>query len=54
MCGYKKIGFEIGYFGRDVFESLDKECEQLGKMIGALIKARKDRPIASGPLPLAR
>jgi four helix bundle protein len=36
-----QIAFEIGYLKRDFFENFDKEYRQLGKMIGALIKARK-------------
>ena len=39
-----QIAFEIGYIEKDIFESLDKECKQLGKMIGALIKARRHPP----------
>jgi four helix bundle protein len=36
-----QIAFEIGYLKQNVFEELDEECKQLGKMIGALIKKRK-------------
>jgi four helix bundle protein len=45
-----QIGFEVGYFEKDIFKNLDKECEKLGKMIGALIKARK---AVCGLVPLA-
>jgi four helix bundle protein len=38
-----QIAFEIGYIEKGVFLKLDDECEQIGKMIGALIRARKDR-----------
>ena len=38
-----QIAFEIGYIEKGVFLKLDDECEQIGKMIGALIKARKQR-----------
>ena len=30
-----------GALNKDLFKSLDKECQELGKMIGSLIKARK-------------
>ena len=30
-----------GSLNKDLFKSLDKECQELGKMIGSLIKARK-------------
>ncbi len=36
-----QIAFEIGYLKQGVFERIDEECKQLGKMIGALIKTRK-------------
>jgi len=36
-----QIAFEISYLEKDLFKSLDKECQELGKMIGSLIKARK-------------
>ena len=36
-----QIAFETGYIEQDSFERLDEECWQLGRMIGALIKARK-------------
>jgi four helix bundle protein len=38
-----QIAFEIGYIEKDIFEELDQECIQLGKMIGALIKKRKNK-----------
>ena len=37
-----QIAFEIGYFEKGLFEDLDQECRRLGRMIGALIKARKN------------
>jgi len=37
-----QIAFEVGYITEDTFESLDKEYKDLGIMIGALIKARKN------------
>jgi len=43
-----QIAFEIGYIEKDLFENLDKECSQLGKMIGALIKARR-KPLTPNP-----
>jgi hypothetical protein len=47
-----QIAFEIGHIERDTFKSLDRECRQLGKMIGALIKAGNNMP-AYSRLPLA-
>jgi four helix bundle protein len=38
-----QIAFEIGYIEKDTFEELDQEFIQLGKMIGALIKKRKNK-----------
>jgi len=38
-----QIAFEIGYIEKDIFEELDQECIQLGKMIGALIKKRENK-----------
>jgi four helix bundle protein len=38
-----QIAFEIGYTERDIFEELDQECIQLGKMIGSLIKKRGNK-----------
>jgi len=35
-----QIANEIGYLKKQVFENLDKECEELGRMIGKLIKVR--------------
>lgn len=35
-----QISHEIGYLDKNIFEEIDMECERLGKMIGALIKAR--------------
>lgn len=36
-----QIAHEIGYMGKDLFQSLDERYETLGRMIGALIKARR-------------
>lgn len=47
-----QIAFEIGHIERDTFKSLDRECRQLGKTIGALIKAGNNMP-AYSRLPLA-
>ncbi len=38
-----QIAFEIGYIDKSTFQGIDDECSQIGKMIGALIKARNDR-----------
>ena len=40
-----EIAWEVGYLSREVFHSLDDECEALGKMIGALIKARRAKSV---------
>lgn len=36
-----QIAFEVGYIPQDMFENLDQEYKNLGRKIGALIKARK-------------
>jgi len=36
-----QIAFEVGYIAEDRFKSFDQEYKNLGRMIGALIKARK-------------
>ncbi len=36
-----QIAYEIGYLAKQTYESIDSECEILGKMIGKLIKARQ-------------
>ena len=36
-----QIAYEIGYIDKDIFHNLDQEYSILGKMIGALIKARE-------------
>ncbi|RLB06324.1 MAG: hypothetical protein DRG59_07995 [Deltaproteobacteria bacterium] len=36
------IAFDIGYIKRDIFEGLDNECARIARMIGALIRARKN------------
>ena len=38
-----QIALEIGYIEKDIFEELDQECIQLGKMIGSLIKKRGNK-----------
>ncbi len=35
-----QIALEVGYIGKDVFESLDSDCKEIGRMLGALIKSR--------------
>jgi len=35
-----QIAYEIGYLEKQIYESADKSCEELGKMIGSLIKVR--------------
>lgn len=36
-----EIALEINYISIENFDEIGKECEQIGKMLGALIKARK-------------
>ncbi len=35
-----EIAEEAGYFSAEAMNELDKECEEIGKMLGALIRAR--------------
>jgi len=36
-----QIALEVGYIGKDLFDTLDNDCVEIGKMLGALIKARR-------------
>jgi four helix bundle protein len=36
-----QIAHEIGYFKRELYETLENECIELGRMIGRLIQVRK-------------
>lgn len=36
-----EIAYEIGYIGKDEFNSLDEDCRKLGSMMTNLIKARR-------------
>lgn len=36
-----QIAYEIGYLEKQIFESLENNCVELGKMIGGLIKYRQ-------------
>ncbi len=38
-----QIAYEIGYLEKQVYESIESKCEELGKMIGKLIKVRQGR-----------
>jgi four helix bundle protein len=38
-----EIADEIGYLDSDKVKSLIKECEEIGKMLGSLIKARSEK-----------
>jgi four helix bundle protein len=38
-----EIARSIEYFTADVFEALDSDCKQLGKMIGRLIQVRRTK-----------
>jgi four helix bundle protein len=37
-----EIAHEVGYLSAPDMNSLEEECQQIGKMLGALIKARKN------------
>ena len=37
-----QIAFEIGYIEEKIFKKMDNECSQIGRMIGALIKTRRN------------
>ena len=37
-----QIAFEIGYIEEQIYESIETDCEELGKMIGKLIKVRQE------------
>jgi four helix bundle protein len=37
-----QIAHEVEYLPRDLYESLDHNCAELGKMIGKLIKVRQE------------
>lgn len=36
-----QIACEIGYLSKNIYEKIDSECIELGKMIGKLIKSRQ-------------
>jgi len=38
-----EIAHEIGYLEKDMFDKLEADCEEIGKMIGGLIKVRQGR-----------
>ncbi len=38
-----EIAHEVGYFNEDVIKSFGVECDEIGRMLGALIKARRNR-----------
>ena len=40
-----QIAFEIGYLTRNAFDEIDKECIELGRMIGKLIKSRQEERV---------
>ena len=49
-----EIACDVGYFPTAQVESLISECAELGKMLGALIRARNvSSPRASTPMPRA-
>jgi four helix bundle protein len=37
-----QIAHEIGYLEKEIYEGIEADCEKLGKMIGKLIKVRKE------------
>ncbi len=36
-----QVAFEVVYLEKEIYERVEAECTELGKMIGGLIKARK-------------
>ena len=36
-----RIAFEVGYLRKEDFTAMDDECNRIGRMIGALIRARR-------------
>lgn len=36
-----QIAYEIGYLKKQVYETIEADCEELGKMIGGIIKHRQ-------------
>ena len=38
-----EIAHEVGYFHEDIMQSFEEECDEIGRMLGALIKSRKAR-----------
>lgn len=47
-----EIAYEIGYLDSSALSSLDQTCSSIGKMLGALIKARspKQQPMTHNPI----
>ena len=43
LCTQLQIAFEIGYLDKEVYDGFDKRFVELGKMLGALIKARSNK-----------
>lgn len=39
-----EIAFEIGYIEKNTYDEIDRDCINLGKMIGQLIKVRSKNP----------
>ena len=37
-----QIAYEIGYFKGELYETIEAECNELGRMVGKLIKVRKE------------
>lgn len=48
-----EIAAEIGYLPNEEFRPLDDECDQIGRILGALIRTRKPAASSSGLLPHA-
>ena len=39
-----EIAYEIEYIEKQVYSELENECDEIGRMIGKLIKARTSHP----------
>ena len=37
-----QIAYEIGYFEEELYKTIEIECHELGRMVGKLIKVRKE------------
>lgn len=43
------IACEVGYLSRDDLDNLTIKCEEVGRMLGKLIKVRRNQPVTHNP-----